>query len=549
MPEIHAGDDLPAIVVATVGALEAGDVVVVSSKVVSKAEGRQVVAEDREQAITDETVRVVAVREQAGGGVTRIVENRLGIVGAAAGVDASNVEPGTVLLLPVDPDASAARLRTALIAATGVAVGVIVTDTLGRPWRHGQTDIAIGAAGIVLVDDLRGLPDASGRPMGVTVVAIADEIAALADLVKGKAENRPDRGRARPQPLRSRGGRPGRTIGRAHGRRGHVPARQRGGVRRRVQRGVRGGLEREPGHRGQRDRRRFVVIDWVVLVPIKRFSEGKRRLGDRPDRAALAEAFARDTLDAVAASQHVRMLLVVTDDPHLVDDLSLPVAVTVVTQGAPGLNNAIAAGLRVANDRWPDWGQTVLAGDLPALTAEDLERTLSIAEEIPLGVVADAHSTGTVMLTGQPGRAAAARVRRRLRVASPRPRAPADPGHRAAQARRRHHRGSGRGRAPRRRPAHGSGARGHPGRLTGIGASRGSAPAVEAVEDEDRQRQGGGEQQHAEAEEDREQHLVRRLQRERDGEAGDAREQQHDPEHGSGDVVHGGILSNPPGVR
>jgi 2-phospho-L-lactate guanylyltransferase len=146
-----------------------------------------------------------------------------------------------------------------------------------------------------------------------------------------------------------------------------------------------------------------VVIDWVVIVPIKRFSEGKTRLGDRPDRAALAEAFARDTLDAVAGAEHVRMLLVVTDDPHLVDDLSLPVAVTVVTQGAPGLNNAIASGLRVANDRWPDWGQAVLAGDLPALTAEDLERTFEIAEELPLAVVADAQSTGTVMLTGQPG--------------------------------------------------------------------------------------------------------------------------------------------------
>jgi 2-phospho-L-lactate/phosphoenolpyruvate guanylyltransferase len=145
------------------------------------------------------------------------------------------------------------------------------------------------------------------------------------------------------------------------------------------------------------------VIDWVVLVPIKRFSDGKRRLGERPDRPALAEAFARDTLDAVAASQHVRMLLVVTDDPTLVDDLSLPVAVTVVTQQAPGLNNAIATGLRVANDRWPDWGQAVLTGDLPALTAEDLERTLEIAGEIPLGVVADAHGTGTVLLTGQPG--------------------------------------------------------------------------------------------------------------------------------------------------
>jgi coenzyme F420-0:L-glutamate ligase/coenzyme F420-1:gamma-L-glutamate ligase len=191
VPEIVSGDDLAAAIIAVVGELEAGDVVVVSSKVVSKAEGRQVVAEDREQAITDETVRVVAVREQPGGGLTRIVENRLGIVGAAAGVDASNVAPGTVLLLPVDPDASAARLRTALIAATGVPVGVVVTDTLGRPWRRGQTDIAIGAAGVAVVDDLRGELDATGRPMGVTVVAVADEIASLADLVKGKATNRP----------------------------------------------------------------------------------------------------------------------------------------------------------------------------------------------------------------------------------------------------------------------------------------------------------------------------------------------------------------------
>lgn len=191
VPEVQEGDDLAALLVAAVGPLETGDVVVVSSKVVSKAEGRQVVAEDREQAITDETVRVVAVRDHPGGGVTRIVENRLGIVGAAAGVDASNVAPGTVLLLPEDPDASAARLRTALIAAAGAPVGVVVTDTLGRPWRYGQTDIAIGAAGIAVIDDLRGQPDATGRPMSVTVVAVADEIAALADLVKGKAENRP----------------------------------------------------------------------------------------------------------------------------------------------------------------------------------------------------------------------------------------------------------------------------------------------------------------------------------------------------------------------
>ena len=191
VPEVEEGADLGALVLAVVGALEAGDVVAVSSKIVSKAEGRAVVADDREQAITDETVRVVATRRQEGGGLTRIVENRLGIVGAAAGVDGSNVRAGTVLLLPVDPDASARALRTALVGASGVPIGVVVTDTLGRPWRRGQTDVAIGAAGLAVVDDLRGTPDASGRTMDVTVVAIADEIAAAADLVKGKAEQRP----------------------------------------------------------------------------------------------------------------------------------------------------------------------------------------------------------------------------------------------------------------------------------------------------------------------------------------------------------------------
>lgn len=145
------------------------------------------------------------------------------------------------------------------------------------------------------------------------------------------------------------------------------------------------------------------MIDWVIIVPVKRFAEGKLRLGERPDRIELAEAFARDTLFAVAASPRVRMLLVITDDPMLVGDLRLPVSVTVRTQQAPGLNNAIATGLRIAQDSWPDYGVAVLLGDLPALTPEDLERTLEIAEEVPLGIVADASGTGTVMITGQPG--------------------------------------------------------------------------------------------------------------------------------------------------
>jgi coenzyme F420-0:L-glutamate ligase/coenzyme F420-1:gamma-L-glutamate ligase len=191
IPEIVAGDDLAMIVGdALDGQLESGDIVVVSSKIVSKAEGRVIPAADREQAITDETVRVVATREHPGG-VTRIVENRLGIVAAAAGVDASNTAPGTVLLLPVDPDASAAALRTALESQFGVALGVVITDTLGRPWRLGQTDMAIGASGVSLLEDLRGTLDSHGRTLDVTLPAVGDEIAAAADLVKRKTVGLP----------------------------------------------------------------------------------------------------------------------------------------------------------------------------------------------------------------------------------------------------------------------------------------------------------------------------------------------------------------------
>ncbi len=164
---------------------------VVSSKIVSKAEGRTVAARDREEAITAETVRVVATRARPNGGLTRIVENRLGLVQAAAGVDASNVPDGYVLLLPEDPDRSAGALRAALRERLGVTVGVVITDTLGRPWRTGQVDAAIGASGLRVVDDLRGTLDAGGRPLDVTLPAVADEIASAADLVKGKSASRP----------------------------------------------------------------------------------------------------------------------------------------------------------------------------------------------------------------------------------------------------------------------------------------------------------------------------------------------------------------------
>lgn len=192
--EVRPGDDLAALVgdLLDGGGLAEGDVVVVTSKIVSKAEGRVVQAADREQAITDETVRIVATRERPGGlPPLRIVENRLGLVMAAAGVDASNTPEGTVLLLPEDPDASARRLRAAWRARFGLdRLGVVVTDTAGRPWRDGLTDIAIGAAGVAVVDDLRGGVDAHGRPLSVTVTSVADEIAAASELVRGKATGR-----------------------------------------------------------------------------------------------------------------------------------------------------------------------------------------------------------------------------------------------------------------------------------------------------------------------------------------------------------------------
>jgi len=193
--EITAGDDVAALLVtalATAGErLRPGDVVVVSSKVISKAEGRTLAADSRDGAVDAETVRVVAERTTPRG-TTRIVQARSGPVLAAAGVDASNVAPGTVLLLPADPDASARRLRAGLAAAAGLAaIGVIGSDTAGRPWRAGQVDLAIGAAGVRVSDDLRGGTDPYGNLLEVTVRALADEVAAAADLAKGKLDGVP----------------------------------------------------------------------------------------------------------------------------------------------------------------------------------------------------------------------------------------------------------------------------------------------------------------------------------------------------------------------
>ena len=199
IPEVHDGDDLATLICGAVDkqaegdaelALADGDILVVASKIVAKAEGRLVPATDREKAITEDTVRVVAERVHAGG-VTRIVETRQGLIMAAAGIDMSNVPDGFALRLPEDPDLSARQLCGALRERLGISLGIIVTDTFGRPWRVGQTDVAIGAAGLQLTEDMRGDNDANGRPLHATIAVVADEIAGAADLVKGKAGGLP----------------------------------------------------------------------------------------------------------------------------------------------------------------------------------------------------------------------------------------------------------------------------------------------------------------------------------------------------------------------
>jgi coenzyme F420-0:L-glutamate ligase/coenzyme F420-1:gamma-L-glutamate ligase len=187
---ISRNDDAPPLGTTAPPTLRDGDIIVVTSKIVSKAEGRMVAGMDRDDAIDAETVRTVS-EWTTPRGRTRIVETKHGFVMAAAGVDASNVAPGTVVLLPEDPDASARRLRDSLRERLGVNVGVILTDTAGRVWRNGVIDMAIGSAGVQAVDDLRGMSDPYGNDLGVTVVAVADELASASELVRTKLSGVP----------------------------------------------------------------------------------------------------------------------------------------------------------------------------------------------------------------------------------------------------------------------------------------------------------------------------------------------------------------------
>jgi coenzyme F420-0:L-glutamate ligase/coenzyme F420-1:gamma-L-glutamate ligase len=190
---VTEGDDVADVLIHALGelSLEMGDVVVVTHKIVSKAEGAVVIVDEdsetaKRQLVESEAVSIVRRR-----GDLIIAETKHGFICANAGVDRSNTAPGTMILLPDDPDRSAHRIRTRLARRFGVELGVIISDTFGRPFRRGLTDVAIGLSGVPAVVDLKGTLDWSGRTLEVTEIAVADELAAAADLVMGKAEGIP----------------------------------------------------------------------------------------------------------------------------------------------------------------------------------------------------------------------------------------------------------------------------------------------------------------------------------------------------------------------
>ena len=198
MGEVSPGDELAQLITAALAparpdgpSLCEGDVVVVTQKIVSKAEGRLVPIDEGDPTAKDDLVTQESVRILRRRGDLVISETRHGFVCANAGVDLSNVSIGTAALLPDDSDRSARRIRAGLRAACGVEVGVIVSDTFGRPWRRGVTDVAIGCAGIAAVVDLRGSADAGGRELIATEICVADELASAAELVMGKASGVP----------------------------------------------------------------------------------------------------------------------------------------------------------------------------------------------------------------------------------------------------------------------------------------------------------------------------------------------------------------------
>jgi coenzyme F420-0:L-glutamate ligase/coenzyme F420-1:gamma-L-glutamate ligase len=191
IPEVNPGDDIATLIAAASPSVQAGDVLVVTQKIVSKAEGQLVEVDPDDPLSHKALVEQEAVRVLRRRGDLVITETKHGFVCANAGIDRSNLADGVAALLPRDSDRSARRIRDRLRAATGAECGIVISDTFGRPWRRGLVDVAIGCAGIAAVVDLRGTEDAEGHELQVTEVAVADELAAAAELVMGKADGVP----------------------------------------------------------------------------------------------------------------------------------------------------------------------------------------------------------------------------------------------------------------------------------------------------------------------------------------------------------------------
>jgi coenzyme F420-0:L-glutamate ligase/coenzyme F420-1:gamma-L-glutamate ligase len=316
LPEVREGDDLAAMMLTALQdngiQLIDGDILVVSSKVVSKAMGLHAPSAEQAVVVLSQTVRIVAERTTPTG-ITRIVESAAGPVMTAAGVDASNTaDESIVLLLPEDPDAVAEQIRDGVqagwaeLSGRHLVTGVILSDTAGRPWRNGQTDFALGAAGIQVIEDLRGSSDADGRILSVTERCVADEIAAAADLVKGK------------------------TTG--------VPAAHVRGLGHYVQDGQHGGTEGEPAP-GARDLVRTGPQDWFGYGMVEAV---RAALGVEPGSAMAAEVgipfiFPEDVATRASRAMRVALLFCAgasadIDDNTIAlmapDDFSLGVAAT-----------------------------------------------------------------------------------------------------------------------------------------------------------------------------------------------------------------------------
>jgi len=397
IPEIRPGNHLAAIVArayADHGPAD-GDILVVTSKVVSKAEGRIVEAAERDAIVDQETVRIVATVEHAGGR-TRIVENPQGLVLAAAGVDASNAADGEVLLLPLDPDASARSLAAAIRAATGVRIGVVLSDTLGRAWRAGQIDQAIGAAGVRVVEDLRGSTDSGGRVLEATIAALGDEIASAAELVKGKTSGIPV------AVVRGLGRLVTDSLDEPGARALQRPAREdlfRLGAAEAWREGYQAALTAARAPDGSAEAAAARPSGWTLVVPVKPAAAGKSRLVvPGIDRVELARAIAVDTIEAAAACPAVVRLLVVTADEETAGAVRGLPGVEVLPDTADGLRTAIALGIDAAG---ADADRAVLLGDLPALLPGELGHALALAATAGRAFVPDADGVGSALATAR----------------------------------------------------------------------------------------------------------------------------------------------------